>query len=581
MRIDWLKWKNTIFGRLLLVYMVVIIPIYISGTVIYSWGIQTVSNEIGDSMRSQVRYTLNELEAEIERMKSLLIDCLGDDDLSKLVVNGNVMDDFEKSQLILRLKKRLLSIKNSSPHIKDVTAYILPMEKSISAIDGNTELEVALSKKITAVTSKEVTKLFEADQHFYLCVQPLYLSFYDNGIPSYFLVIELSKTDLKGILEQFNNYDGSGSIIFNDRREVIISSGSQTSAQKWAAAASKNASTLKSGMRIREGDEKYLVVQETSAKLGMTCLKYVPEKEIFKTIDRYKVVFYIFSLISLGVIVLFLLSTYKMIHKPLLKLVNAFLKVEDGNLGVRIQYRINNEFKFLYERFNMMLENLGSLFDQVYKQKLLAQKAELKQLQSQINPHFLYNSFYLLHHMIKLEDYENCLTFSGQLGDYFKYITRSAAEEVRLEKEVEHARSYAEIQKHRFSNRVSLDFGDLPEDMGSVIVPRLILQPLIENAFEHGMKDKVSGGLIRIAFEKTAEGMNIVVEDNGLIHEGTDMENIAQSLENTDEHMETTAIINIHKRIKLKFGSGSGIAVSRSELGGLKTVIRIIVSEGN
>ena len=133
-----------------------------------------------------------------------------------------------------------------------------------------------------------------------------------------------------------------------------------------------------------------------------------------------------------------------------------------------------------------MLDRISSLIDQVYRQKILYQESELKQLQSQINPHFLYNSYFVLYDMAINEDYENLAEFARHMGTYFQYITRSSSHVSRLYDEVEHARIYANFQAHRFRNRIAMEFDQLPEDLHDCLVPKVILQPVIENAFELG-----------------------------------------------------------------------------------------------
>jgi two-component system, sensor histidine kinase YesM len=228
-----------------------------------------------------------------------------------------------------------------------------------------------------------------------------------------------------------------------------------------------------------------------------------------------------------------------------------------------------------------MVERLKTLINQIYKQKILSQKAELKQLQSQINPHFLYNSFFILSRMIKLGQYENSSDFASQLGGYFKYITRSASDEIELQKEVEHARVYTNIQEIRFSRRIRVIFQDLPDCWNDIIVSRLIIQPVIENAFEHGLENKKKDGIIQVTFNSIDRGIQISVEDNGEELTGNELANLQQMIAELDDTTEYTGILNIHRRITLKFGEESGMVLSKSTLGGLRVDINIMIQKEN
>jgi two-component system sensor histidine kinase YesM len=211
----------------------------------------------------------------------------------------------------------------------------------------------------------------------------------------------------------------------------------------------------------------------------------------------------------------------------------------------------------------------------------MMQKAELKQLQSQINPHFLYNSFFILNSLAKTGDQERIELFTNMLGEYFRFITRNGEDNVKLSDEVRHSRMYTEIQKLRFSRRIAVEFQELPEELALVKVPRLIIQPIIENAYEHSLEKLPGEGLLRVSFEATSDEIRISVEDNGADITDDEIAELEKRLEDTDQSHEMTGLINIHRRIVLTYGKGSGLFLSRSCLNGLKVVIVITLTEEN
>jgi two-component system sensor histidine kinase YesM len=267
-------------------------------------------------------------------------------------------------------------------------------------------------------------------------------------------------------------------------------------------------------------------------------------------------------------------------YKPMHKLVDSFMEVEKGNLQVTISHDAKNEFGYLYKRFNEMTKNLRTLIDQVYNQKILMQRAELKQLQSQINPHFLYNSFFMLNTMVVTSD-ENLVKFTKYLGEYFRYITRNTSDYVPLIDEINHAKIYANIQLMRFSKRLKVEFGNCPEQYKDFSVPRLILQPIVENALEHGLGKKMKDGIIKVDFFTNASKFDIIIEDNGNDLSDKELMNLQKSLESEDNEAEITGIINIHKRIRLVFGQDSGLSVSRSQMDGLKVRMTFVRKGGD
>lgn len=313
--------------------------------------------------------------------------------------------------------------------------------------------------------------------------------------------------------------------------------------------------------------------------LDATLLVYVPEKQILDPLSHYFVMLLVLSVLSIAVIIFFSYWIYRMIHKPLRSLVSAFRRVESGNMDISIPYKTAFEFGYLYRQFNAMISRLNTLIQEVYEQKIHSQRAELKQLQSQINPHFLYNSFFVLKRMIAAGDNKNAISFVEHLGNYFQYITRNADDEVTLEAEWLHARNYAEIQMVRFRKRLRTDFFDKPCTYASLNVPRLIIQPLLENAYQYGLQNKITDGIIRVSFEVKMELICIAVEDNGEELTDEQLSMLEAKLNSHNEHMETTGLINVHRRLQLKFGTDAGVLVKRSSLGGLRTEICIPIRE--
>ena len=173
------------------------------------------------------------------------------------------------------------------------------------------------------------------------------------------------------------------------------------------------------------------------------------------------------------------------------------------------------------------------------------------------------------------EDYENLAEFARHMGTYFQYITRSSSHVSRLYDEVEHARIYANFQAHRFRNRIAMEFDQLPEELHDYPVPKVILQPVIENAFEHGFKNTIENGMLRIHFETGNRFVNIIVEDNGGDLSDEDIQRLKDQLVVDESDMECTGLVNIHRRLVLSLGKESGVFVSRSDLGGLKVVLKL------
>ncbi|UVI29430.1 sensor histidine kinase [Paenibacillus spongiae] len=573
------QWLNSIFFRLLFVLTLMIILAYLVGVVMYNWGVDTVREEISDSMQSQVIHYRENLENEISRIQMLQYETLNDENLYLLATIPGSMNKYERNQSILRLQQHLNAVKNSSAMIVDVLAYILPSNIKISAVDKYSPLN---ERDLAAIkqSSKSNASPFIRDGDSYLMTSRFPTPSSGNRNPLYILNIKIDKKTLQETLKpvMVSDQNGSGGFLIGNQGVIADVSSERdslsTSLSERVLQLSNVQDVGSTSLVINE--QRYMVFYSVSRVLNLTVVKYLPESGVFHKLKDYVYWFWLFTIVIVVLTVIVGISIYRIIHRPLIELVRSFRKVEYGEFDIQIEHRGNDEFKYLYHRFNLMVKNLSTLIDQVYRQKILAQRAELKHLQSQISPHFLYNSFFILHHMVNAEDYENVSVFTKQLGSYLEYVTRSAEEEVPLAKDIEHARIYCLIQARRFRNRIRVEFAELPDDYHMLRVPRLIAQPLIENVFSHGLKNKMRDGLLQVSFHTVNWMLYISIEDNG---EEVSQEHAVhlRSLltDHWDEEQETTGLLNVHRRLRLKFGKDSGIAVSIGELGGLKVTAMI------
>lgn len=409
-----------------------------------------------------------------------------------------------------------------------------------------------------------------------LYLSTLHASKKANYKPLYMIEIELDQDVLQNALSQFNTYKDSGLILVNLSTKKAICNQANTNKTLLNI---ENISHLyhenSNGTVLQSiNNKKYYFVYSKSNYLNMVLIRYIPEEIILMPINNFYIWVWIFSISAIGIFLIYYFSTYNMMHRPLKELVKAFRKLENGDLQAAIKHDNTSEFGYLFSRFNEMVKNLNMLIDQVYKEKILMQRAELKHLQSQINPHFLYNSFFMINTMAKVGD-ENLIEFSKYLGEYFRFVTRNSSDYILLADEVNHALVYSKIQLMRFSRRFVLEFEDCPEKVSKLKVPRLILQPIIENAFEYSIAKKKNNGIIKICFQINNEELNIITEDNGSELSDDKLFEMVESLENINDNTEITGLINIHRRLKLNFGGESGLQYLRSELGGLKVVLKI------
>lgn len=570
----------SIFPKLVLTFLVALTPLYIIGWRMNVSGSDNVRKEITDSLNSRTSLYMSLLEFEFDTVVRQLQEYINDEDLMQLTSSSEVMTEIEKMQAQLRLKSRLNLLKRSSKFVANAIAFIPGMERVISSNDNiigsfNAAQFQALSKS----TNRYEAPFLSWNDRIFISVPYPDPAISRGRQPVFLLAVEVSLRELGLLLQQFTN-EGGRTALVGRKQPFSIFAGDDTPGEAELAELHREAGTDDNGaLRTAHWNGKaYYVAANYSKALDMGLLMYVPTEKVNSSLQLYRSWLYVLSAASILVALLFAYSIYLIIHQPFKRLVQSFRRVEKGQLNLEVHYPLQDEFGYLYRQFNDMLKQLNVLVHEVYEQSFLARSAEYRHLQSQINPHFLYNSYFILYRMAQQRDHDSVIDFTKHLGSYFQYITRDGMDEVPLEQEVDHARTYAEIQSIRFSGRIEARFEELPEEMRGALVPRLIIQPIIENAYNHGLEHKRTGGRITVGFERSGDdSIAIVIADNGGQMDEARLRQLQASLLDQSQPAEHTGLFNVHRRIVIRYGGG-GLALRIGEEGGLQ--IKIVLKGG-
>ncbi|RUT31586.1 HAMP domain-containing protein [Paenibacillus zeisoli] len=317
--------------------------------------------------------------------------------------------------------------------------------------------------------------------------------------------------------------------------------------------------------------EDYMVNIVSSATTGWYLVDYMPLKDIVAPIEKSNRLFYfaVGSLLLMSCLAAYML--YAQVQVPVKKLVLAFSKLKNGDYSVRLEGKGNNEFSFVFKRFNLMVAQIQELFENVYMERIHVREARLKQLQSQINPHFFYNCFSFISSMAKLQNMQAVVAMSQNLSSYYRYTTRQERDVVPLEEELGFVRNYLEIQKMR---KPKLEFSiDIPARMLKWEVPLLVVQPLVENAVLHGIESGSGGGQVRIYSELHEHETCVVVEDSGKGMTLEAMEELQMSLDVPMDQEMGCGLWNVQQRMQIRYGDSAGLRFSPSQMGGVKVTL--------
>lgn len=552
-------------------YIAVILPIILLAIGLYSWSYQNASEELSKQTPAQLNYYLDDLHREIEWIEMQQFEFIENNELNKLAGTWELMDSIEKRNSMNVVLQRLASLKNSSTYIKDVYIHIRTIDRSVSVLNSMYAFDQQKYNFFWFYIDIDTGRIVPRGDTLNLVA--LKYGSKKGELPLFIIQIELDQEQLESSLRQFSLQPNSGSFLISKDSGYMLANDAEAEPIMYRFAGQHDAT--KQTEIIAIDGEDYYINKVYSEKLDLLIAHYVPLDTVKGPLRRVQIWAWSFFVFSLFAFITYSYTTHKIVNKPLAILIDSFRKVELGNTNFQIKHSKKDEFGFLYNRFNLMISNLKRLVDQDFNQKMMVQRAEIKQLQSQINPHFLYNSFFILGSLAQVGDIDRIERFSNMLGEYFRYITRNDEDVVLLSEETRHSYMYTEIQKVRFSKRIQVDFAPLPPEMGNIRVPKLIIQPIIENAYEHSLENTENEGMLRVSFEMDDHMARIIVEDNGEHLRDFEIEALKQRMIYDESTHEMTGMVNIHRRLLLMYGEMSGLFISRSELGGLKIVIQI------
>ncbi|GGD70314.1 sensor histidine kinase [Paenibacillus nasutitermitis] len=318
-------------------------------------------------------------------------------------------------------------------------------------------------------------------------------------------------------------------------------------------------------------NQRYLISAVRSLSLGWYLVDIMPIDQILGPISASRNLFYVAMALLFVVGISSSVLLYRNVQIPIRKLIHGLQSVQRGDFSVRISSNINNEFAFLFYRFNDMSQQIQSLIENVLNEKLRAREATLKQLQAQINPHFLYNCIGYMINMAQMKDEEAVVSMGHNLSAYYRYMTRLERPTASLNEEIQLIINYLDIQKLR-NGRIHYTI-DIPEAMLSQQVPRLLLQPIVENAVIHGVGKTYSSGEIRIKGVMTGGFCKLYVDDDGPGMTEEQLSVLNRTMKQPLQDDTGYGFWNTNQRLIHQFGDQSQLVFSQSDLGGFQTEI--------
>ncbi|WP_201008487.1 cache domain-containing sensor histidine kinase [Paenibacillus glycanilyticus] len=311
-----------------------------------------------------------------------------------------------------------------------------------------------------------------------------------------------------------------------------------------------------------------------------------------KDINLYLVTF-VFIVCMLGIAASYYLS--HSISRPISQLASFMRKVEEGNMSIRIPEEREDEIGLLGRSFNKMLSQMTRLISQVWAEQRLKREAELRSLQAHIQPHFLYNTLDTIQWLARKDGAKEATEMVEALSKLFRIGLSKGQEMIPLTDEIEHIRSYLKIQQTRYKDKLNYNI-EVDGSSDDLFVLKLILQPLVENAIYHGIKERRGPGMITIRAIISEEILELVIQDDGAgmtearlealqavlqavpsVHEAHAAQKaaaVAAASNHPQGQAASYGLRNVQERIRLSFGETYGITIESKEKAGTTVIIK-------
>lgn len=376
------------------------------------------------------------------------------------------------------------------------------------------------------------------------------------------LLVDMNYSSIEQLLEKANTDTSGeyvylmapdGEIIYHPKQNLIHMGLYQENNDRTAQ---YEDTTVKENFR----GEKRLVTVKTISYTGWKLVSVVPMKSFSMGMTGMRNL--VVLLVALTVLAAVLLNQMvsARISKPLRRLNDSVKEWESGNMNPDIYAGGSMEVEHLGKTLRSTVAQIQQLMDDIVVEQEEKRKSELDALQSQINPHFLYNTLDSIVWMITGERYDDAVFMITQLASLFRISLSKGKTVIRIEEEVKHAQNYMNIQKIRYKNSFEVDF-QIDEDIRDGCIVKLVLQPLLENAIYYGMEFMDGEGEIHVRGYRKDDDIYLEVEDNGLGMPEEEAAELLNGKERPHKHGSGVGLINVHSRLKLRFGEEYGLII--------------------
>ena len=536
-----------------IIFMIFLLMVVVSFTILYRYSTNNLQDSLMRTSGIQMEYSSSLLEQKINEIEIEADGILNSEDLKNLHLC--ITDKYDVYDYVIA--------------VKTMKEYLNSRQKSNV---GMAEFMLYWPRSGRMVTSLSVTNLntdmmeFAEDNSWLIYDNEMYfirkyVTDWDLLDEEPYLIIKMERDYLYKIKSMALGVGNGGTLLtygssisyfsVNELEETLL-----TELQK-----SQNTESSYE-LKIHQG--KYQIVESGVTKNGLKLISYYPIQEMRRSVVNITKITGISLFIVLVVGFSFMALYYKYILLQLKILTEKLEQVEKGDLSTQITILPDNEFSYVFEQFNRMVTRIRQLLDTTIKEQELRNQAELRQLQLQIHPHFLYNS---LSYIVTVADKPQAvIEMAAHLANYYRYCTQNKSV-ATIGEEIAYAKSYLSIMAMRKNIEYSLD---VSKEIYDIKIIPLILQPLIENAIEHGIEERENAKYIYVKIYQLENGaVRVEISDDGDGISESDREQLMERLQKKQrDDNESVGLWNVNQRLINYYDESASLKFGKSIWGG-------------
>lgn len=520
----------------------------------------TAMNKAIDAMKSSVKSVANGIEHTIDLVEIIGLNIIGNTNIKQSIdLQADTLSRtdsyFIKTELMNALRNYGLLTDEIAAIVWTSTDFESTLCCKDIAIVWNDDTR--LWTQVLANQNGETWAISEENEGVLCCIWPVRSADYTHLIGT--LTIYFYEPKLCSLYDELLLTENA-QVYIADADGVIVSSNDKESLRQ----AIDPQLLLHSRQDVALDMDSDPVVLNRTLSNGWRLVNSVPRSYCLSETSATLRVFLLTALLLGSAGIFLLVLAMRRVVAPISELEHAMRVYGQGNFQARSSYAAHDEIGMLSATFNQMVEDCNQLREQIVEQRIRQKNAELQYLQMQIRPHFLFNVLDSIHWSAMECGAQDAAVMTRALG----VLLRSSLDEqsfITLGEELENLNSYLTIQKMRYGENLSV-VQQIPEALLSMHVPKLILQPIVENAIVHGIAEKEEGGTVRITAQQSPDGVLIIVEDTGVGMSEKQCRELLGGVTKTKQKKAHIGIENVQKRLQLHYGAQYSLKIE-SRLG--------------